>query len=41
MYFYGNRQHQPHAFVNKLKKNYKKVKKVTVTYLLFFGKIKH
>ena len=25
MYFYGYRQHQPHAFVNKLKKtkNYK------------------
>ena len=21
MYFYGYRQHQPHAFVNKLKKN--------------------
>ena len=28
MYFYGYRQHQPHAFVNKLNYKLKKKKKV-------------
>ena len=30
MYFYGYRQHQPHAFVNKLNYNAKKNKKIKI-----------